>query len=50
MAALCAREKAPLHEAIVSALTVKPKILERKPIVQRIADRLMRVITTFDDA
>jgi type I restriction enzyme R subunit len=43
-------QKVPLREAIVSALKIKLKILERKPIVQRIADRLMGLITTFDDA
>lgn len=42
-------QKAPLREAIVSALKVKPKILERKSLVQRIADRLMGLIATFDD-
>ena len=42
-------QKAPLREAIVSALKVKPKILERKSLVQRIADRLMGLIVTFDD-
>ena len=43
-------QKTPLREAIVSALKVKPKIMERKKIVQRIAERLMGLITTFDDA
>ena len=42
-------QKPPLREAIVSALTAKPKILERKTIVQRVADRLMSLISTFDD-
>ena len=41
--------KRPLREAIVSALITKPKILERRMIVQRVADRLMALITTFDD-
>lgn len=42
-------QKAPLRETIVSALRVKPKILERKSIVQRIADRIMGLVGTFDD-
>lgn len=42
-------QKGPLREAIVSALEVKPKILERKTLVQRISDRMMELIATFDD-
>jgi len=41
--------KVPLREVIVSALKIKPKILERKSLVQRISDRIMGLIATFDD-
>lgn len=41
--------KVPLREVIVSALKIKPKILERKSLVQRISDRIMGLIATFDE-
>lgn len=39
----------PLREKIVAALETKPKILERKSIIERVSKRLMELITTFDD-
>ena len=42
-------QRAPLREEIVAALQVKPKILERKAILQRIGDRLLALISRFDD-
>ncbi|CUH65734.1 Type-1 restriction enzyme R protein [Thalassovita gelatinovora] len=41
--------KKPLQGAIVDALTEKPKILERKGIVERVTRKLQRLISTFDD-
>ena len=41
--------RAPLRERIVDALQVKPKILQRKTIIERVTDRLMELIRTFDD-
>ena len=42
-------QREPLREAIVDALEEKPKILERKTIIERVRDRLMSIIRTFDD-
>jgi hypothetical protein len=33
----------------VAALEVKPKILERKTIIERVTRKLMDLIGTFDD-
>ncbi|MCK0169575.1 type I restriction endonuclease subunit R [Aliiroseovarius sp. S1123] len=41
--------KKPLQGEIVSALEVKPKILERKSIVERIRARLLKLVATFDE-
>jgi type I restriction enzyme R subunit len=41
--------RTPLRERIVAALLVKPKILQRKVIVDRVTDRLMALVRTFDD-
>lgn len=41
--------KEPLGETIVSALTAKPKILERKSIVTRVTEKLMSFVHIFDD-
>lgn len=41
--------RTPLREQIVAALIVKPKILERKTIIERITEKLMTLIKTFDD-
>jgi type I restriction enzyme, R subunit len=42
-------QRAPLREAVVAALEVKPKILERRSIIERVTRRLMGIIETFDD-
>lgn len=39
----------PLREHIVEALVVKPKILQRKSIIDRVTDKIMWLIRTFDD-
>jgi type I restriction enzyme, R subunit len=41
--------RAPLRDQIVSALEVKPKILERKTIIERVTRKLLELIATFDD-
>lgn len=39
----------PLRDKVVAALEVKPKILERKTIIERVTRKLMELIGTFDD-
>jgi type I restriction enzyme R subunit len=41
--------KRPLQGEIVEALSVKPKILERKSVVERIVGKLLGLVSTFDD-
>lgn len=41
--------KKPLQGAIVEALIEKPKILERKSVVERISARLIKLVATFDE-
>jgi type I restriction enzyme, R subunit len=41
--------RTPLRERIVAALLVKPKILQRKTIIERVTDKLMALVRTFDD-
>ena len=41
--------KRPLQGEIVDALSVKPKILERKSVVERIVGKLLGLVSTFDD-
>lgn len=41
--------KRPLQGAIVGALTEKPKILERKSVVERIGAKLLKLVATFDE-
>jgi type I restriction enzyme, R subunit len=41
--------RTPLRERIVAALSVKPKILQRKTIIERVTDKLMALVRTFDD-
>lgn len=40
--------RAPLREKVVAALVAKPKILERKSILERVTKRLLDIIETFD--
>ena len=42
-------QREPLREKIVSALKVKPKILQRKEIIERVTNKLLDLIGTFDD-
>lgn len=39
----------PLRDDIVAALTTQPKILERRKVVNRILERLIGFIRTFED-
>jgi len=41
--------KEPLRDDIVNALSQKPKILERKSIVERITAKLLDFVGTYDD-
>jgi type I restriction enzyme R subunit len=41
--------KPPLREAVIDVLEQKPKILERKKITERIIDKLLGLVATFDD-
>jgi type I restriction enzyme, R subunit len=41
--------KQPLQGEVVQALAVKPKILERKSVVDRIIGKLLSLVATFDD-
>ena len=41
--------KEPLRETVVSGLKQKPKILERKSIVDRVIRKLLEFIEKFDD-
>jgi len=42
-------QREPLRERIVNALMEKPKILQRKMIVEGVTQKLMELIRTFDD-
>jgi type I restriction enzyme R subunit len=42
--------RSPLSESVVATMKVKPKLLERRSIVERIKDKIMDFISTFDDA
>jgi type I restriction enzyme R subunit len=39
----------PPREDVVDALTVKPRILERRRIIDRIIDRMTTIIKTFEN-
>ena len=39
----------PLRDTIVASLKTKPKILERKSIVERITEKIMSFVETFDE-
>ena len=41
--------RTPLSESVVAAMLVKPKLLERKTIVERIKERIMDLVATFED-
>ncbi|MER9064963.1 type I restriction endonuclease subunit R [Mesorhizobium sp. M0902] len=42
-------QRAPLRDRIVAALKEKPKILQRKLVIERVTTKLMELIRTFDD-
>ncbi|SDM56742.1 hypothetical protein [Maricaulis salignorans] len=41
--------KAPLSDTVIEALNEKPKIRERKTVVDRVIDRLRDLTATFDE-
>jgi len=41
--------KEPLRETVFAALDTKPKLLERKNVFERIVDKLLSIVRTFDD-
>lgn len=41
--------KEPLRETVFAALDTKPKLLERKNVFERIVDKLLSIVSTFDD-
>lgn len=41
--------KEPLRETVFAALDTKPKLLERKTIFERIVDKLLSIVRTFED-
>jgi type I restriction enzyme R subunit len=41
--------RTPLRDTVVSALKVKPKLLERKAIVERVTAKVMEFIETYSD-
>lgn len=41
--------KLPLRDNIVEGLTIKPKILEKKTIVERVTDKLLQFVSKFED-
>jgi type I restriction enzyme R subunit len=40
-------ERKPLPDTIVNLLEIKPKILERKSIVERITDKILNYVDVF---
>jgi type I restriction enzyme R subunit len=42
-------QRPPLRDRVVASLDVKPKILERKSIIERVTRKLLDLIETFDD-
>ncbi|MCR9234346.1 MAG: HsdR family type I site-specific deoxyribonuclease [bacterium] len=41
--------RSPLRDEIVSSMQSKPKILERKKVIERITDKLLAFLKTFED-
>lgn len=41
--------KEPLRETVFAALDKKPKLLERKNVFERVVDKLLSIVRTFDD-
>lgn len=40
----------PLRDDVVAAMQSRPKILERKTVIERIIDKVLSFVATFDDA
>ena len=41
--------RAPLRESVVATLRTKPKILERKTVVERVTSKIVKFVKTFED-
>ena len=41
--------RVPLRETIISALKERPKILERRKIIERVRDRILELVRIFDE-
>ena len=39
----------PLRESIVGTMKTKPKILDRKTVVERVTDKILKLVRTFED-
>lgn len=39
----------PLRESIVGTMRSKPRILERKTVIERVTDKIMKLVRTFED-
>jgi len=39
----------PLRESIVGTMKSKPKILQRKTVIERVTDKIMKLVRTFED-
>ncbi|WP_416876948.1 type I restriction endonuclease subunit R [Litorimonas sp.] len=39
----------PLRESVVGAMQTKPKILERKTVIERVTDKILKLVRTFED-
>ena len=42
-------QRPPLRDRVVASLEVKPKILERKSLIERVTRKLLDLVETFDD-
>ena len=39
----------PLRETIVGTMKTKPKILDRKTVIERVTDKIIKLVRTFED-
>ena len=38
-----------MRESIVGTLKQKPKLLERKTVIERVTDKILKFVKTFED-
>jgi len=41
-------EKVPLMEEVANTLNYKPKLLERKTVIERVKDKMMKFLEIFE--